>query len=486
MSIHPLAGFSFRTDQSLQHQLRQALSQKILNGEIAAGTQLPSSRKLAQDLGLGRNTVTMVYDQLKQEGLIRSKQGAGMFVSEGIQARFQSEQGLENLEMADLPPISNSSQKLLKTPVSSQAASLPFAVGVPDLKAFPDKIWNRLQRAANQRPHLLGYTGIQGLLELRIAIAEYLQLSRAVKCQPDQIIVTAGAQAALSLVSQTLLNPGDKVLIENPGYQGAMRAFSSRPCNLEAIPLKNSKLDISKLPSRTHAKLLYCTPTHQYPLGGILDSSERLQLLHWARQHNIWLLEDDYDSEYHFNSKPFPAIQGMDTRSPVIYLGSFSKTLFPALRLGYLVVPSQLVDVFLHAKRNMSGETSPALEATLAEFISEGHFYRHLRKMRTLYHTKWLELTQLCETYLQGYASILASQAGMHMVLTFDYPNDKTAVNELVALGVHSKPLSNYFLPDIKEATDQNNGLVIGFGNTPTRLMPELVHKIRLVLTQSH
>ena len=312
----------------------------------------------------------------------------------------------------------------------------------------------------------MGYQGGQGYGPLRESLSEYLRLSRGVRCKPEQIIITQGAQQAISLCAQLLLNEGDSVLVENPGYMGARKAFQARRAELIPCPLGANGINIDmicndKIKNTNKAKLMYVTPSHQYPLGGILTAAQRLKLLDWASTKNTWLIEDDYDSEFHFYHKPIASLQGMAQQTPVIYMGSFSKTLFPALRLGYLVVPEALTKVFIKAKSFMGGESPLLTQAVVADFINEGHFVRHLRRMRLLYQEKWQHLGTLLDDELSEYVNPIAQSAGMHLAIDIPKVNDEKLKQGFNTEGYGSSALSSYFLNK-----PEKSGLVLGFANT--------------------
>jgi GntR family transcriptional regulator/MocR family aminotransferase len=319
---HPLINdLALDFNQPLQTQLYRQLTGYIMEGRLPPGTQLPSSRQLAEDLGVSRNTVLAVYEQLKAEGVLQNRPGRGMFVHADLDAALRTLLKPVRHALA-APPRTPACPTPIKPGQVRQAHhhnNLPFTPGLPDLRAFPLKSWNRVLHHHENRHTLLGYDNAQGGLPLRRAIAEYLRTSRGVRCHEHQIIVTQGAQQALSLIADVMLNPGDTVLVENPGYRGARYALGRHHIKLTPIPLDRQVLSISSLPTHGNAKLLYCTPTHQYPLGGILDATQRLQLLQWARATGIWIIEDDYDSEFHFYTKPFAALQGMHDTTPVFY-----------------------------------------------------------------------------------------------------------------------------------------------------------------------
>ena len=455
----------------LQHQLYQRLSERILDQRYPPGRQLPPSRQMAKDLGISRNTVNAVYEQLKAEGFLQSRAGKGIFVHEDIKSAINpagpglKKPGGVSMNFPPLPALPAG------TPKPVEDANLPFQPGLPDLDAFPIRSWNRIMHHQESRRSLRGYDSIQGYQPLRHAIAAYLRTSRGVRCEEHQVIITNGAQQALSLIADVFLQRGDSILCENPGYRGARNALGRLGNPAIPIPLRNHVLDVEALqglePAR--ARLLFCTPTHQYPMGGILDLSQRMALVQWAQQNGCWIIEDDYDSEFHFYKKPFAAIQGLYENSPVLYMGSFSKTLLPALRIGYLVVPEAVVDPLLWAKQISGGETPLLVQATIAEFIESGQFTRHLRRMRQLYRDKWQLFQSEVTNKLGGLAQPVAESAGMHLVLEGDF--DDLALSQwLKARGFGSTPLSAHFLGD-----SSRTGLVMGFASANERQISECV-----------
>ncbi len=457
-----------RSEQApaLQDQLYQALSDRIFSGRLTPGDRLPASRRLASDLGIGRNTVLAVYDQLAAEGFLQQQARKGVFVHPNLPLPkrprtpwvLQPPRPVRPLPVK-LPWLAGRENKGPMQPSMWNERNAPFTPGLPDMKAFPLPTWNRILHHHEGRRSLLGYDGHQGYLPLRQAIADYLRSARGVRCRPDQVIITQGAQQALSMVAALLLSEGDRVLVEDPGYRGARYALHTPGVTLQPIPLKEEVLNLDALPDRTDAKLLYCTPTHQYPMGGILTVSQRLKLLNWALERNIWIIEDDYDSEFHFYQKPFAAMQGLMDPAPVMYMGSFSKTLFPALRLGYLVVPDSLIEGFNQLKRIQTGETPLLMQAVTTEFLEAGHFNRHLRRMRQLYQQKWEVLQDLCSRYLDGLYQPIAQSAGMHLVLDRQ-TDDRLLSQRMAEAGYHPQALSEYGLTE-----NPRRGLVVGFAS---------------------
>ncbi|MCO1336723.1 PLP-dependent aminotransferase family protein [Microbulbifer sp. OS29] len=465
MSAPDLADLTLDSTQPLQAQLYRSLVQWICNGRLLAGAKLPSSRRMSETLGISRNTVTLVMEQLKAEGFLTSHPGRGVFVSSEFPSHVKKPKGVswQTKIPGNLPKLSSYGDAIRQLPgKDTNMPSLPFTPGLPDLNAFPFKLWNRLYRRHLGRKPLAGYGQSQGYLPLRQALAEYLRSSRGVRCNPDQIIITNGAQEALSLCAQVTVNPGDTVLIENPGYRRARLAFHAVGAKLKPAGLINHTLNVGKLIKTTStARLLFTTPTHQYPMGGVMPADDRVKLLDWAAQFGCWILEDDYDSEFSFQHKPVATLQGMAENTPVLYMGSFSKTLQPSLRLGYLVVPKFSIPEFIHAKEILSGHSPLLCQAVVADFINEGHFVRHLRKMRNNYFEKWTHLCQLIRDQLEPQAQLIASNTGMHLVISTPDHCDTQLANTLTASRFGSTPLSLYY-PNRKG----QSGLVLGFANT--------------------
>ncbi len=464
----------------IQRQLYRQLSGYIIQRRLAPGIRLPSSRQLASDLGISRNSVVAVYEQLRSEGFLEARAGSGFFVHHDLMSvgapDFKPEPqdlkpGLARQSGAARIPERRPSPRLSPRP-SPRNHNLPFTPGLPDLAAFPLKAWNRILHQQESRIHLTGYDSEAGLFPLRQALAGYLRGSRGVRCEAQQVILTSGAQQALALIADLMLQPGDTVLTEDPGYRGARAALGRGHHPMVPVPLRKQVLDIAALPRRAAACLLYCTPTHQYPMGGILDISERLALLNWASESGTWIIEDDYDSEFHFYQKPVAAIQGMFDETPVLYVGSFSKTLMPALRLGYLVVPDPLVDAFAARKRMTTGESPLLLQAVVAAFIDSGQFASHLRRMRLRYQMKWQTFHALVSRRLSKWVTVVAESAGMHLVLTGHF-NDVALSEWLYAQGFGSTPLSAHFL-----GSQQQSGLILGFASATEEQMQACVDRL--------
>ena len=482
MSPAALPPFALDKGQPLQQQIHRQFVAWIMAGRLAPGDRLPASRSICQQLGVSRNTVAAVIEQLQAEGFVISQVGRGSFIADDLPLP-QLVPGTAIAPSQASPPVADFAQRLIAMRVPSHTSSLPFTPGVPDLTAFPQAIWQRLSRRHQDRSALLGYDDAQGYLPLRQALVSYLRVSRGVSCRAEQILITQGAQQALTLCAQMLLNDDDQVLHENPGYRGASQAFAIRQVRQVTVPLKQQVLDVDWLLTHsqelTRARLLYCCPTHQYPMGGLLPASARLALLEWTAQHKIWVLEDDYDSEFHFMHKPVAAMQGMMQNNHVIYMGSFSKTLFPALRLGYLVLPEPLVAPFTATKKIMAGETPLHWQAVLADFIEEGHFVRHLRRMRQLYKHKWVEMDQRIRSVLGDRVELIAESAGMHLVLAIADIDDVQLSQALKTQGFGSSPLSAYYLNE-----PEKTGLVLGFANSNEAQRAHLIDCLKRRLSE--
>ena len=478
MEVTHLNDLVFDRQNNLQNQLYQQVVNKIVKGELTAGMKLPASRQLAKELGISRNTIMKTIEQLVDEGYLQTRLGSGVYINSDMNKGLLTIDSLANNHVC-LPELSHYAQSF-DVSANDDSPDLPFSPGLTAMDEFPMEIWQRLTRRHSDRKALCGYNGGQGYLPLRAALAEYLAHSRGVKCSAEQIIITQGAQQAISLCAQVLLNSGEKVIMEEPGYRSAKNSFSAYQAKILTAPLLDEALDINSLKQDCYqqAKLLYCTPTHQYPMGGILSASDRLALLDWAMTSNTWIIEDDYDSEFHFTQKPVAAIQGLATTTPVIYMGSFSKTLFAALRLGYLVVPKAIVNHFVTIKSAMSGETPMLSQAIVADFITEGHFARHLRRMRISYQRKWQHFNQLLQQ-LPTQCQIVAHSVGMHLVLKITNIDDLALKQYLITQGFSPSALSDYYQGEEKET-----GLTLGFANTSIEQREQLVKLIAQYLQQ--
>ncbi len=474
-------------ETTLYEQLYHAIKQRICQGRFKAGMRLPASRKLAEQLSVSRNTITLALEQLQAEGYLISRVGSGFYITTDLPETFFK---VKQPKVAAIKPLLGKSylaasvNKFMQPSTNRDLSNYPFQPGMPDLKHFPKKIWSRIAQRYHHLhdTHLLAFDDPRGYLPLREVLSEYLTSSRSVRCQPQQIILTAGAQQALNLVSHVLINPNDIVAIENPGYIQARRIFELHAAKLRGIDIQKDSLCIKQLQRlKLPPKLIYTTPTHQYPLGMIMPLAKRIQLIEYCKQQHCWLLEDDYDSEYYYQAKPIPCLQGLADSNNILYMGSFSKVLFPALRLGYLVVPESFVDTFTQVKACLYGHDVLINQAIVAEFMSAGHFGRHLKKMRLLYADKLNYVKLLHQRYLEKYSELLEYDAGMHLVIKFKHAiDDNVIVSQLREKKFAPTALSNYFI-----GKDKQSGLVLGFANSDEKMIEIGIKLIRkLIMSQ--
>jgi len=440
----------------LYRQLYNELRGAILAGQLVPGTRLPSTRELAAELGLSRTTVLNSFDQLIAEGYLEGQTGAGTYVSralpeELLQIRAKAVRVVKQSQVRRI--LSRRGEKLASTSVTATSRidkPRPFRSGIPALDLFPFAIWARLtaQRWRRASYELLQYGDPAGYRPLRKAIAAYLGASRAVRCEADQVIVVAGSQQALEIAAQVLLDAGDAAWVEDPGYLGARGALLGAGARPIPVPVDEEGLDVAEGTKRCAAARVACvSPSHQFPLGMTMSLARRLALLEWASRSGAWILEDDYDSEYRYAGRPVPSLQGLDTQGRVIYIGTFSKVLFPSLRLGYVVAPPDLVDPFIKA-RAIFDRHSPTIEqAVLTDFMTEGHFPRHIRLMRTFYAERQEVLVKEIKSRLSGLLEVYPDEAGMHLVGWLpESVSDIIAARRAAEHGVEVGPLSNYYL----------------------------------------
>ena len=439
---------------SLYTQLYRQIRSMVLSGQLAPATRLPSTRALGAALGLSRNTVLAAFDQLRAEGYLVAQTGSGTFVTSELPddlpvlpLKPRSALGLARTKrtLSDLGTV------LATTPVSTQPhpeKPRAFRAGLPDVDSFPIKLWSRLMsnRLRKLPTDLLEYPDAAGYWPLREAIAKYLNESRGVSCGPEQVLIVNGSQQALNLAARLLLNEGDVACVEDPGYLGAHGALKGSGTTLVPVPVDAQGLSVDAGRAKApQARLISVTPSRHYPLGVTMSLTRRLELLDWARRADAWVLEDDYDSEYRYKGLPLAAMQGLDTDGRVIYVGTFSKVMFPSLRLGYMVVPADLVSAFASARALLDGGSSSIEQAVMADFIVEGHLARHVRKMRVLYARKQAVLVEAVKQHFNGLIDIHAEEAGMHLVGWLPERVDDRRVSRLVAAqGVEAQPLLAY------------------------------------------
>ena len=474
----------------LYRQLYDALRQTILSGQLAAGTQLPATRILAHELGISRTTVMTAFDQLLAEGYVYGKVGSGTYVAADLPDELLHLPG----KMERTPQVLSRNRRLSQRGHVLATASVsptrywkegsrvqPLRYGQPALDRFPFDTWVKLlaRRRKHMSSDLLGYTHPAGYPPLRREIAAYVRSARGVQCDEEQVIIVSGSQQGIDLATWLLIDPGDAVWIEDPCYLGARGALRGAAAHLVPVPVDTEGLDVASGIARcSDARLAYVTPSHQFPMGVTMSLSRRLALLRWANRAGAWILEDDYDSEYRYTGRSLSSLQGLDTTGRVIYIGTMSKVLFPGLRLGYLIVPPDLVDAFIAARSIADRQPQILDQLVLTDFIAQDHFAHHIRRMRALYEERQAVLVEAASHELKGLLTISPSEAGMHLVGTLPTGiNDVEATQQAALQGVSVTPLSAYCI----EYPSQN-ALQLGYTAFDEQEIREAVHRLAIAL----
>lgn len=460
-----------------------AIRGQILNGALRPGAQLPSTRELGKLYGLSRGTIVSAFEQLTSEGYLEAVTGSGTRISKTLPEEWLNVRGQsaarEHKRTSPKRHLSRYAKQITLFPGFDQRVTRAFRSNVPALDVFPMELWAQittrvLRRASTQ--HLLGCPPM-GYGPLQSAIVEYLGSSRGVKCQPQQIAIVSGVQEALDLTARLFVDRGDRVYMEAPGYVGASQVFEAIGAKILHAGIDNEGI---KLPPRegSNVRLAYVTPGHQFPLGTTMSLSRRLALLDWARSAGALIFEDDYDGEFRYSGRPIPALQGLDRSNCVLYAGSFSKVLFPSLRLAYLVVPEDLVDRFAAAK-SLTTRHAPVLDqAILCEFIKEGHFGRHIRRMRELYAERLATLLKAARQELHGLLEISPIEAGLQTVGWLQKGiSEIVAVKAAKARNVDVTPLSTHWRHPMSR-----QGLQLGFAGVNSHEIHRGVHDLAIAL----
>jgi GntR family transcriptional regulator / MocR family aminotransferase len=453
----------------IHRQIYEGLRRAILDGQLRPGQRVPSTRALAAELDVSRLPVLTAYDQLLHERYLEGRVRSGTFVSAAIP---------DDLLRAPVPPaaaarpISARRVPRLSPPVRDEGGLGPFRMSLPALDQFPHAVWSRLvARHAHALSHAqMAYGDPAGLVPLRVAIAEHLRAARAVRCEAEQVLIVSGSQAALRLATAVLLAPGDRVAVEEPGYPGARAALSAGGAELVSVPVDEEGMSVASLRRRGgRVRAAYVTPSHQYPLGTSMTAARRLALLDWAFRGEAWVLEDDYDSEYRYVSRPLGALQGMDAHDRVVYIGTFSKVLFPAVRVGYLVVPPSLWQRFVDAREAFDLFSPTLYQLALAEFLREGHFARHLRRMRGVYLGRRDALLTGLARHCGDRLTVHNADAGLHVaVLLSAGLSDRDIVRRMAERSLTATALSTCYA-----GTASQSGLLLGFGGSTERRLLE-------------
>jgi GntR family transcriptional regulator/MocR family aminotransferase len=475
-------------DAPLYRQLHGALRDAILAGRLSPGDRLPSSRALSKRLGCSRNTITEAYDLLIAEGYLEGRVGAGSYVSRAFaEGWVRDRTGLPHGHWdVDPPHLSRVGQILLEMGSDSRHdmdSPRQDPVG-PDPATFPFEAWARALARAWRRPDpdQVFRGDPMGHRPLREAVADYLRKVRALDCGADQVMVTSGAQHALDLIARLLLNPGDKVWIEDPSYRGARAALAAAGAEAVPVPVDGDGFDPARAADiEPDARAALVTPSHQFPLGVTMSLARRMKLLEWAAAGDHWIVEDDYDSEFRYTGRPIPALQGLDRARRVIYVGTFSKAMFPGLRLGYLVLPPALVEPFRAARMLLDGHTAMTAQLALAQFIADGHFPAHLRRMRAIYGRRRDIMLDRLHSHLAPFLAGPPGEAGMHLLAHLRDGLDDAAISRRAAeVGVNCQALSAFHAGAVRR-----QGLVLGFGAMGEDEIPGLIERLASVLRDS-
>lgn len=465
-------------------QIYERIRDGILSGAVPAGTRLPSWEGLAAELGIARGTVKVAYEWLAGEGYVEGRGAAGTWVNPRLAGDAPRRRAAQ--EPTDDTPATDETAPPPFRPAGLPGASAqlqPFMMGVPALDAFPRGLWTRLlaRQARQLAPATMIYSDPSGHGPLREAIAQYLAIARGIACGPAQIFVTSGYTGALALIARCLLRPGDAVWFEDPGYVRAREGLRLAGARLAPVPVDGNGLivedGIRKAPD---ARLAVVTPSHHAPLGMPLALPRRLALLDWAARHRGFIVEDDYYGEFQFGGRPLSALKSLDVADRVLYVGTFSKVLMPGLRLGYLVVPAALAGAFREAVALLAPSPSPLSQMALAEFMAQGYFARHIRRMRLLYQARRTALVAALAASFGERATIGLPESGMHLLLHLPPGSDDVALADAAgAAGLSPLPLSPWAIE-----ADTGPGLILGFANVPVERAPREVARLARILLQ--
>ena len=481
-----------REEIPIYRQLYDWFRRAITGGQLRPGQRVPSTRNLATELKISRMPVLGAFEQLLAEGYLETFVGSGTCVARSIpddtlrRPVVNARKLLHEIVKKRGPRgLSRRGVALTHLPAQSWLDNLgAFRVSLPALDHFPIDVWSKLVARHSRRPPkgIMAYGDAMGYQPFREAIADYLGAVRGVRCEASQILVTTGSQQALQISAQVLLNPKDRVCIEEPGYPGARQAFITVGAQLIPVRVDRDGMNVREIVRRGRdAHAVYVTPSHQYPMGVTMSAARRMLLLNWAARSGAWIIEDDYDSEYRFGSRPIASLQGLDTDERVIYIGTFSKVMFPALRLGYVVVPKDLVRAFAAARDAADIFSSTLYQAVLTDFLREGHFARHIRRMRMLYLDRRKTLTNAIDSQMKDMLEVIGAEAGMHLVGLLPRGANDVAVSRMAAQrGISAIPLSTCYL-----TLPTRSGLILGYGGANSHQIRDGISKLRMSVQRS-
>ncbi|MFK0165182.1 PLP-dependent aminotransferase family protein [Rhizobium sp. NPDC090279] len=486
-ALLPTLHFDRSSKTPISVQLGCALREMILSGELKPGQRLPSSRTLANDQSISRTTAISVYEQLTAEGLIRSSIGAGAFVADALHdgqpVSSISDGDGDNRRPPRLAHLSSEASEHYFPRISHPETPRPFITGMAAFDEFPMALWSSLAARYWRQPRglVLGYPPAEGAMELRRAVATHLRANRGIVCHPEQVFIFNGAQDAFNRIGNMLLDPGDTVWIENPGAIGARNSLISSGARLVPLPIDEEGIDVAEgLRIAPEFRLAFVTPAHQHPLGVTMSLTRRFELLRAAERAGAWIIEDDYVGEFHYSGHPPPTLKSVDTSGRVIYVGSFSKSLFAALRLGYVLAPPELVDVF-HRVAGATLQGAPAsLQSIVASFIEHGHFASHIRRMRQIYAERAKALVDEASKHLGGLMEVAPSETGFHTIGQLaDGFNEGEVAQRAADRGILISPVSRFAITPVRQ-----KGVVLGFSAIPPRTIATGVQALAALMKQ--
>ncbi|UJW56230.1 PLP-dependent aminotransferase family protein [Bacillus sp. A116_S68] len=452
---------------SLKRQVYEQLRMKILRGELSGGERLPSSREFASHLGVSRNVVIDAYEHLLAEGYVEGQQGAGTFVAEG--AYLDKDLKSRHISFLDTLDISENESKIID-----------FRSGIPALDKFPRQEWGRLAKRVclEAKDAIFGYDYPEGRSELRHVLCRYLKRTRGVLCHPDQLVITSGATQALSLVAKLLLSKGDHVIMEDPITHEIQTIFSSAGGSLYGLPVDEHGMRTDYLPHNLSPSFIFVTPSHQFPLGSILPIQRRIELIQYANKTNCYIVEDDYDSEFRFQGSPISSLQGLEPER-VIYIGTFSKILSPALRLGYLILPPTLTERCKNLKWFDDLHTPSLEQMTLARFIDQGQLESHIRKMRKLYQKRREVVRKSLKKAFGEKVKISGDSTGLHLIVEFiNFDFTEQALTKINNYNIKVYPVELHTMQKGKH----KNKLILGYGNLTKEEIEEGIYRLKKAL----
>jgi GntR family transcriptional regulator/MocR family aminotransferase len=486
-TVSPIVAVDRDGALTMQAQIYHAYRRAIVEGVLRAGQRVPSTRVLAAKLGVSRMPVMSAYAQLLAEGYFESRVGSGTVVSRALPGRAPAHSHAAagaGREPGPRRPVSRRGLALPSAESFYRNRGLgPFALSQIAFEHFPLAAWKSLVIRHLRQLHAgaLDYGDPMGLRELREAIALHLRTARGVRCEASQVMIVSGSQQGLEVAARVLLDPGDTVWMEDPGYRFARSVFGGSGCTIVPVPVDAEGLDVrAGAQGGAGARAVLVTPSHQYPLGVTLSASRRLQLLDWAEASGAWILEDDFDSEFRYEGAPVTSLQGLDRNARVVYIGTFSKILFPSLRLGYIVIPPDLVERFLAARFAFDLGPPTLSQAVLADFLAEGHFARHIRRMRQVYAERRAALIAALRRRLGASVGIVGDQAGIHLAVLVPGCRDRDVYARAARERQWFVPLSVFYLGDAPR-----QGFVLGFGSAPLAQIAAGVDRLAELLREA-